>query len=672
MYRKEIDGLRAIAIIAVLINHTKHEFSPNGYLGVDLFFVLSGFVITKSLLEKRDDSFRSFIKNFWSRRIKRLLPALLFTVSFGIIFSFLFSSHESYHTTMSIETGLFSLIGMGNLYLATMATDYFSTTAELNAFTHTWSLGVEEQFYLFFPILFWFLYQRKQNKLYFILTLFLLTIASYILYNFNFEKQPIKTFYFVQYRFWELSLGSLSLLFSEFLSKRQSTFSKKIETISVFILPALLFSLFYFLFNPNVPKGMNVNDPLIVCIITAFLLFLPNEKNITKSFLTFGPVQKIGLISYSLYLWHWPILTFFSWIIGIKPIFIPYILLICLLFAYISYRFIESPLRKKEWRWKHFNSKGKLSPAAIGFVIVISLLLFVRLGLYPFYLKGNFYLGEVAQLESKGVHNLLSPLSYKGETWDPNNCVLINNKDISKEISISNCSLGKSFQNKRKFLVIGNSYAVAEVFMFRTLAENNSMVTITASLGSAPAPNISSFNKWDNTSKHYWNQVVPNLLKTLNPKDVVLMVFDINGLSVEEGKLKEYTDELSHFIELRKKDGIYVVLQHAIPFMRESNCNPDLAKKQWWHKFNDPPCFYYSKQDTILKREPLTKKLEFLQKQHSNFYILDLIDTFCPNDSCTFTHPNGQFLFRDEFSHPSIEASILAGPKLLHVIKSLE
>ncbi|TGM44668.1 acyltransferase [Leptospira biflexa] len=672
MYRKEIDGLRAIAIIAVILNHIKHEMSPNGYLGVDLFFVISGYVISKSLLEKETTSFVSFLKQFWTRRVKRLLPALLFTVVVSVTITFLFSSHESHHTTMSIETGLFSLIGMGNLFLANMATDYFSTTAELNAFTHTWSLGVEEQFYLFFPILFWLFFHQKKRVIPFFIILSALTILSIFVYRNNFDKQPIKAFYFVHNRFWELSLGSLVFLISDALQNNSNQIRKLYQLTANVVLPFCLVSLLYFLLNPNAKTHPSINDTLLVSLLTSAILLSSHETNKVIGFLQWKPLQWIGLLSYSLYLWHWPVITFFRWTYGITTTLIPLILFLCFAFAMISYYWIETPARKKEWKWKHWNANGRFSPVSIGISSSIILILLIRLGLYPFYLNGKFFLGETANLESKGVHNLLQPVSFGEEIWDPNQCVLVNNKDLSKQISMKTCTLGKKFNHKRNSLVIGNSYSVAMAPMFQSLIESNSSVTITSSLGSAPTPNLSFTSKWENTSHYYWDQLIPELMKGLKPNDHVIMVFDINGLTDEVENIKLFQVELNNFISQLKAKKINLILQHTIPFMRDSNCTPDMAIKQWWHFHLDPPCHYFSKEETIFKRKPLTTALQELQNRHSNFYVLDLLDVFCPDTVCRFQHPNGQFLYRDEFSHPSKEASKLAKGTLLKLVESIK
>jgi len=153
-YRPEIDGIRAFAVIAVIINHFNKEILPSGYLGVDIFFVISGFVITSSLAGRSNKNLnlRDFLTGFYARRIKRLVPALVLFVFVTSVLICLFNPNPDF----SIKTGVASLFGLSNLYLLKQSTDYFAASTALNVFTHTWSLGVEEQFYLIFPFVVWF------------------------------------------------------------------------------------------------------------------------------------------------------------------------------------------------------------------------------------------------------------------------------------------------------------------------------------------------------------------------------------------------------------------------------------------------------------------------------------------------------------------------------------
>lgn len=151
-YISEIDGLRAIAVIAVIINHFDKKLLPGGFLGVDIFFVISGFVITSSLVSQKDNSIKQLLINFYLRRIKRLCPALFFFIFvMGILLSLFSPSPRE-----SIFTGMSALFGLSNMQLLSMSTDYFASSKEINGFLHTWSLGVEEQYYLLFPLILWF------------------------------------------------------------------------------------------------------------------------------------------------------------------------------------------------------------------------------------------------------------------------------------------------------------------------------------------------------------------------------------------------------------------------------------------------------------------------------------------------------------------------------------
>ena len=150
-YRPEIDGLRALAVVAVIVNHFNKDILPSGHLGVDIFFVISGFVITSSLTGRSSQNLGDFLAEFYVRRVKRLIPPLIPFVILTSVLLCLFNPGPG----VSMRTGVSTLFGVSNLYLLNESTDYFATAAESNVFMHTWSLGVEEQFYLLFPPLLW-------------------------------------------------------------------------------------------------------------------------------------------------------------------------------------------------------------------------------------------------------------------------------------------------------------------------------------------------------------------------------------------------------------------------------------------------------------------------------------------------------------------------------------
>ena len=190
-YRPEIDGLRAFAVIVVIINHFNKDILPGGYLGVDIFFVISGYVITSSLYERTSKDFKDFISGFYERRIKRLVPALSVFVLITSIAICLFNPEPG----IQLGIGKRALFGFSNITLYKQSTDYFAQSTELNVFTHTWSLGVEEQFYILFPFLIWFSgfgRQTKNGSRNLFLIVVALTIASLIGFLYLYPtNQPI-------------------------------------------------------------------------------------------------------------------------------------------------------------------------------------------------------------------------------------------------------------------------------------------------------------------------------------------------------------------------------------------------------------------------------------------------------------------------------------------------
>ena len=210
-YRPEIDGLRAFAVVAVIINHFNKDILPGGYLGVDIFFVISGYVITSSLFGRPSKDFKDFISGFYERRVKRLVPALSVFVLITSLAICLFDPTPKF----SLRTGLTSLFGLSNLYLLKQSTDYFAQSTALNVFTHTWSLAVEEQFYIFFPFLIWFTgfgRQTKNGARNLFLVVGTLTFASLFIFLFLYSTNQQAAYFLMPSRFWEMATGCLIFL----------------------------------------------------------------------------------------------------------------------------------------------------------------------------------------------------------------------------------------------------------------------------------------------------------------------------------------------------------------------------------------------------------------------------------------------------------------------------
>ena len=343
-YRPEIDGLRAFAVIAVIINHFNKEILPNGYLGVDIFFVISGFVITSSLYQRPSKNFKDFISGFYERRIKRLVPALSVFVLIMSIAICLFNPSSD----TSLKTGLTSLFGLSNLYLFKESTDYFAQSTELNVFTHTWSLGVEEQFYILFPFLIWFSGFGRQTKngarnLFVIVGA--LTIASLIAFLYLYQTNQPSAYFLMPTRFWEMASGCL--LFIGF--QKRKSIKLFLEKIPPIIVLAFIIGVMY------LPMSLATTSTVTVVVLSLVLIASLRKGTTAYKFFTSPKVVYIGLISYSLYLWHWGILSISRWTIGIHWWSIPFQIALMSGLAIASYRYIETPLRKGNWfgkRWK--------------------------------------------------------------------------------------------------------------------------------------------------------------------------------------------------------------------------------------------------------------------------------------------------------------------------------
>jgi peptidoglycan/LPS O-acetylase OafA/YrhL len=333
-YRPEIDGLRAIAVLAVIINHFNRDAMHLGYLGVDIFFVISGFVITSSIFNRNKGDLFKFWSEFYARRFKRIFPALAACV---LVTGFLICLVNA-DPVASLRIGLSSLFGLSNIYLFKQATDYFGTWAEINMFTHTWSLGVEEQFYLLFPFVVW-LTRFRRAPISFSLLVGIASAISLIFYIFIAPTNQPESFFLLPSRLWELGLGVL--LYSATATGSLAWRIARMAPASL-VLAALVGFLF-------LKTEAEVPTTIAVAGLSAVLIASLRPRTPAYQLLTLPTMSYLGKISYSLYLWHWGVICLARWTVGLSWWLAPVLFGITIALAATSYHFLEVPLRRLKW-----------------------------------------------------------------------------------------------------------------------------------------------------------------------------------------------------------------------------------------------------------------------------------------------------------------------------------
>jgi peptidoglycan/LPS O-acetylase OafA/YrhL len=337
-YRPDIDGLRALAVVPVVLFHAKFG-CPGGFVGVDVFFVISGFLISTLILKELADGDFSLIA-FWERRIRRILPALAVMVLATLVAGwFLFVPEDFKKLGQSVFAQTLLLSNFFFYQQGFWVGGYFSATAEAQPLLHTWSLAVEEQFYLFFPLLLIFLKHCSRPALTIIISA--LAMVSLGLSWYGCHAFPSATFYFLPTRAWELFLGTLLALM-----RGQLTVSAPMRETTGWIGVILIaYAIFFYDANTSFP-GLGAIPP---CLGAALVIFSGESKlSLVGQMLAFKPVAFIGLISYSLYLWHWPLLVFSKYPFNYEGWKIRAAMLVAsLALAILSWRFIETPFRKR-------------------------------------------------------------------------------------------------------------------------------------------------------------------------------------------------------------------------------------------------------------------------------------------------------------------------------------
>lgn len=404
-YRTDIDGLRAIAVLPVLLFHYGHL--PNGYLGVDIFFVISGFLITGIIYKKIQNNSFSII-DFYIRRTRRIIPLVSFICLFSLIIGIITMLPDDLENLAQsvIATNFFS----NNILQILTTKDYWDVVNEFKPLMHTWSLGIEEQYYLIYPFI--FLLLGKKKKALILPTLIILTLISLALYFAPFSDY--QKFYLLQFRFFELAIGGVAAILLN---------GKVIKHSFSLILLTLLLALIIFE-NSYISNQFEV----ILCVLLTTLILISENSN--QKLLNNKVAIFVGRISFSLYMWHQVILAFSRYFLFKELTFEILTLLTIIIFilSYLSYEFIEQPFRDK----KRISLKFVLTALISVFIITnaISFYIYQKAGV----LKDIPELGIKKDDVERNMHAQYNDRIYQYD------------KDFTSEKNI-------------KVLVIGNSFA---------------------------------------------------------------------------------------------------------------------------------------------------------------------------------------------------------------------
>lgn len=437
-YRADIDGLRAVAVLPVVFYHAGFESFSGGFVGVDIFFVISGYLITSILIDQTESD-RFSVLQFYERRVRRIFPALFAVVAFCAVASpFLLFPNDLKDFGQSV----FATAGFSSNFLFWQESGYFDAPAETKPLLHTWSLAVEEQFYIAFPLLILLLAKHGQRR--YLRAFVIIALLSFGISLYGLSHAPEATFYLLPTRAWELLVGAA--LASGAVPAINHAAARNL--LAVLGLLLIAYAVFGFSETTSFP-GPNALYP---CLGTALIVYAGADQSpataqasFVNRLLSLRVLVFLGLVSYSLYLWHWPLLVF-ARLYALREITAAEtwgVIAASLLLAIVSWRYIERPFRGQAALWsrgKLFTGAGSVMAAAAVFGIAVHI--------------ADGFPGRVSEklLRIAEVGQEVSPF-YK-------NCSYVTPAEVRDG---QLCKVGAEGSMEPSFIVWGDSHALAAV-----------------------------------------------------------------------------------------------------------------------------------------------------------------------------------------------------------------
>jgi peptidoglycan/LPS O-acetylase OafA/YrhL len=607
-YRPDIDGLRAVAVLSVLAFHAFPAWFKSGFIGVDIFFVISGFLISSIIFENLSKNQFSFFE-FYARRVKRIFPALsIVLISSLIVGWFVLLADEYQQLGQHVAAGA----GFISNFVLWSESGYFDSAAELKPLLHLWSLGIEEQFYIVWPLLIFIAWHLRLNLL---LIILLAAFASFVFNLFQIASNPIATFYSPFTRCWELLIGAFLGYLTVFSPHRLIPIGKYSNGLS--LLGFVLLILGFLLLDKT--SAFPGAWALLPSLGAAFIICTGPQAKLNQMVLSNKLLVWVGLISFPLYLWHWPLLSFAHIIEGEMPSRIVRIGALCtsLLLAYFTYQFVEKPIRS------HQKTGKKM------FCLLVLMILIGCTGYICHQKNGLDGFGYRTQDRSefaKYFENSLPDWKYyqsikRYENYRQDcdfydvDAYRAGHATQVPRVKISPSCYQKN-PNKRKFLFIwGDSHAQQTYFGLEKNLPSDWQVLIVASSACAPNPFVSEDSLTDYCQRSNWFAL--NTIKQIKP-DVLLVAQSKNHRFVQMQQIENVTKRLG------AKRTLFLG-----PVLHWKGSLTNIVMRKLW--VNTPERTFVGVDNDFVSQN-LQIKQAFL-KAHKNNY-LDAIAVFCNHAGC--------------------------------------
>ena len=596
-HKEHIQFLRAIAVLLVFLYHLKIPYFDKGYLGVDIFFVISGYVITKQLLTKYFSNNKINIIQFYIGRLKRLFPALIVVCFLTYCFYQFFGPSSLTPTKQTI----FSIFGVSNIYFLLRNKDYFDNIFD-DPLGHTWSLGLEEQTYLIYPLILLAMFFFYKKKFIFHI-IFILGLASLISYYFLSKSHPNHVFYLPIFRFWEFAFGAcIYLYFKNFTYKNNLIFLIAFIIIILF----LMFSKVEYIYN----------NFIIVLFTTILIIFSTSQKIFINKFFIY-----IGNTSYSIYLLHLPIIYFLDiYFYNNKKIFLSFLL--TMLLSHFLYELIE-----KKFRYLNFNNII-YKFCSIALIIVTSF--FIYLKFIDIDLKQNLrniitsnnYLEKNFNWKNRTLarYKVIDNLFYDYCRNNPPKKFTLNEIGIKKE-----CFKSDQSDRETVFYVEGNSLTAQ---FSHVIDQINTIKNAYYKLNHF---NKISFEEVNKLSNLYNNLIYVTEINTDE-------YFGLSKIEAIKNATKKFNSNVKILLIFSNPRDIFNFPLKCM--VQNRSCNIDKSQD------------FESR-----KLENLLKEINNLMKVNDDIFFYNTYENLCPTNNCFSYNSDKDFLMLRDANHLSVEAA---------------